>query len=409
MASKFVPKQSRFSVERDSDSVPVPLLEPVDPDLLAQDLMKIIKEYAVLNDHQALLVGLWVTLSWCYQEFDRCPLLLINAPERACGKSQLLKIIGKLVSRPQEIANITVAGMFRTIESDGRTLLIDEADTFMEGKTELAGVINAGYDRGGDVIRMETVGKELVQKSYRVYGPKAIAGISLERHLPPTTISRGIQIVMKRKMRKEVVKRLRYLPQEVTEGLRSRLNRFVEDHREDFSRELDLSEQMRLSEELGDREQDNAEPLLVIARCLGDAWYERAKEAVLWLSAQTAEPKSESSLLLEDQRTVLADYDAHARYIASATLVQLLVENPEMDWDQYNNGRPITPRQLARLLSAYGIAPKTVRMKNGTTPKGYELRHFKEAFARYLPDEPPASTDDGAPAGPVDPPPEPDF
>ena len=63
MASKFVPKQSRFSVERDSDSVPVPLLEPVDPDLLAQDLMKIIKEYAVLNDHQALLVGLWVTLS----------------------------------------------------------------------------------------------------------------------------------------------------------------------------------------------------------------------------------------------------------------------------------------------------------------------------------------------------------
>lgn len=37
-------------------------------------------------------------------------------------------------------------------------------------------------------------------------------------------------------------------------------------------------------------------------------------------------------------------------------------------------------------MAAYGIKPKTVRMSATNTPKGYEVRDFQDAFARYLPE-----------------------
>ena len=37
-------------------------------------------------------------------------------------------------------------------------------------------------------------------------------------------------------------------------------------------------------------------------------------------------------------------------------------------------------------MGAYGVKPKTVRMKSNYTPKGYEVRDFEDAFARYLPE-----------------------
>jgi putative DNA primase/helicase len=39
-------------------------------------------------------------------------------------------------------------------------------------------------------------------------------------------------------------------------------------------------------------------------------------------------------------------------------------------------------------MSAYGIKTKTVRMNVDYTPKGYEVRDFADAFARYLPELP---------------------
>ena len=61
------------------------------------------------------------------------------------------------------------------------------------------------------------------------------------------------------------------------------------------------------------------------------------------------------------------------------------MDDEENSWATYNRGKPLTPRQLAKLLAPYGIKPKTVRV-NGRTPKGYDKSQFVDAFARYLPD-----------------------
>ena len=154
-------------------NTPVPLFSPVDPDALMKDLIHSIKIYVVVSDDTALAIALWCILTWCYELFPRCPLLLINAPERECGKTQLLKVVEFLVHAPLETTNITLAALFRVVANYGPTLLIDEADTFMEGKGELAGIVNKGYERGGVVLRIESDGKDLVERAYLVYGPKA--------------------------------------------------------------------------------------------------------------------------------------------------------------------------------------------------------------------------------------------
>ena len=53
-------------------------------------------------------------------------------------------------------------------------------------------------------------------------------------------------------------------------------------------------------------------------------------------------------------------------------------------WPEWRQGKPITPRQLARQLEAFSIRPGTIRTESGT-PKGYKKEAFKDAWSRYLP------------------------
>lgn len=359
-------------------NAPIPLSAPVDRVALMGDLTVNIKKHVVLSDHAALAVALWIVNSWCYPCFSRCPLLLINAPERECGKTQLLKVVEMLVRRPLQTANITMAALFRVINTYQPTLLIDEADTFMDGKNEMAGILNNGYERGGFVLRVEPDDKELKVCEYKVHGPKAMAGITLERHLQGATMSRGIQVPLKRKTKEDHVDRLRSADPAVFENLRARISRFVQDHKETLRKGWD-----ELPEQLSDRQQDNWESLLAIANCFGPECYAKAWEAALALSAETAPPKSSSNQLLEDIRTVLPGYEG--RYIPSVDLLEKLISHADMVWSTYNRGQPISSYQLSKFLSAYGIKSKTVRMKADYTPKGYEVREFEDAFARYLP------------------------
>ena len=230
-------------------------------------------------------------------------------------------------------------------------------------------------------MRVEAVGKELVERAYVVYGPKVMAGIMLERHLPSATMSRGIQIPMRRKTKGDNVQRLRSADPEVFRGLRSRILKFVIDYKDALAKGWD-----EMPQELSDRQQDNWEPLLAIAKCLGEEWYQKACEAALKNCEETAPPKSSSNQLLEDIREVLSGYAD--KYIPSADLLQKLHEDDDMGWNTYNHGKPLAARQLAKFMSAYGIKTKTVRMNVDYTPKGYEVRDFADAFARYLPELP---------------------
>src|SRR5207249_4485289 len=78
---------------------------------------------------------------------DTCAYVGIESPEKRCGKTTLLGILGKLVNRPVMAANISSPAFFRVIQEMQPTLLIDEADTFLRRKSDLRGILNAGNSR----------------------------------------------------------------------------------------------------------------------------------------------------------------------------------------------------------------------------------------------------------------------
>jgi putative DNA primase/helicase len=115
------------------------------------------------------------------------------------------------------------------MERWGPTLLIDEADTFIRENRELKGIINAGHTRANAYV-LRTVGDNHEPKRFTVWGAKAMAGISLEKHLPDSTMSRAVVFNLRRKLPHESVTRLRHAKAGVFEHITSKLARFAGDH-----------------------------------------------------------------------------------------------------------------------------------------------------------------------------------
>lgn len=355
-----------------------PYPDPIDPAQVLDEVVDIILRYVVMDREQADASALWITMTWFIDDVEVAPLLIITAPERACGKSQLLTIVGYLAARPLSVANSTASFLFRAITVWRPTLLIDEADQFMRENEELKGLVNAGHTRANAFVgRTVSVGDGYEPRIFDVWGAKAFAGIALEKHLPDATISRGPLISLRRKMPHEKVERLRHADKATFAVTASKLARFADDY----------SQQVRLArpvapEALSDRQQDNWEPLLAIAQCAGPEWVARATKAALALSSTAETSVSTGNELLADIQYVFEQ--KHAFKISTVDLIQALVADEEKAWATYNRGKPLSPRQLAKQLAAYGIQPKTVRLTGKHTPKGYDADQFADAFARYL-------------------------
>ncbi len=355
--------------------------ELVNPGELLDEIVTIIRTYVVMDKEQADAAALWIAMTWFINDIQVAPLAILTAPEKSCGKSQLLTVFGYLVARPLSAANSSASFIFRVIEKSCPTLLIDEADTFLRENGELKGIINAGHTRAQAFVgRTEADGKGGFEpKLFNVWCAKAFAGIGMERHLPPATISRAIMITLRRKMPHESVSRLRHADRSSFEGAASRLANFGKNYAVQIR-----NARPELPDDLSDRAQDNWEPLLAIAELAGPAWLARAKAAALKLSKSEDDAVSTGNELLADIQDVF--WAKKVKKICTADLIQALVSDPDTPWGTYNRGKPLTPRQLAKMLTAYDIRikSKTVRMGPHDTPKGYELDQFSDAFARYL-------------------------
>lgn len=355
----------------------VPWSEAIDPATLFDEIHDVILRYVVMEPEQAVTVTLWTILTWLVDEVDVLPLLIFNAPEKECGKSQGLTLVGKLAARPLSVANSTPSFVFRSIAHWKPTLLIDEADTFSKNNDDLKGLINAGHTRSNAYVgRTVAVGDGHEPVLFIVWCAKCFAGIKMQNHFPAATMSRSHVINMRRKLPHEKVERLRTAPTELFEILSAKLARFATDYAEQVQGARPL-----LPEELGDRQQDNWEPLLAIAQCAGADWLQRATQAALAMSKPDDVTEGGSNELLADIQEIFQQKRTFK--ISTVDLIEALVNDLEKAWATYNRGKPLTPRQLAKQLAAYGITPKTVRMAHGT-PKGYDAEQFADAFARYL-------------------------
>ena len=131
---------------------------------------------------------------------------------------------------------------------------------------------------------------------------------------------------------------------------------------------------------------------LAIADYAGGHWPETARATALKLSGVSNEALSVSAELLADIRDIF-EWRAGDK-IPTADLLAMLNADEEKPWATYSRGRPLTARNLAKLLGEYGIRPHNVWMGPCASPKGYSRDQFQDTFARYLPEKAPDSAAD---------------
>jgi hypothetical protein len=219
-----------------------PCAEAVDGAALLDQLRDIFLRYVVLPKWSAETLALWTLHTYAFHYRDVSTYIGLESPEKRCGKTTLLTVLSELVSRPVVAANISSPALFRVIEEVRPTLLIDEADTFLQGNDELRGILNSGYTRKtAYVVRVANKASEKTADAgvsaattsgptrlarFSCWCPKIMAAIG---QLPETLSDRCIVLKMQRKTPKETCERLKQL-----DGLplRQQCVRFVQDHAE---------------------------------------------------------------------------------------------------------------------------------------------------------------------------------
>lgn len=355
---------------------PEPWGEPVRGGELLDAIEETFRRYAVLPAFAPVALTLWVahTYSW-KAAADFCPRLAITGPTKRCGKTRVLEILAGLVARALPTANVTAAAVFRAVELLGPTLLVDEGDTFLADSEALRGLLNAGQRRGGRVLR--AVGEDFEPRTFSVFGPVAIAAIG---ELPDTVRDRSILIPMRRRANAETVARMRVRSFiEETAPLRRKLARWTFDNEAAI-----VGAQPASPDGLDDRAADGWEPLLAIADAVGGPWPERAREAAVALSAGRVEADGSTGvLLLRDIRALFGVRQLDR--LPSDEIAKALGAMDERPWSEWGEARrPITPYGIARLLKPFGVLPRSIRLPDGHTPKGYLREDFEDAWGRYV-------------------------
>lgn len=318
-------------------------------------------------------LALWCFHTHVFDAFLCTPRLNLRSPEKGCGKSTALDLVALFVPKPLKTENISVAPLFRVVEMDAPTLLVDEADSFLKGNEELRGLLNAGHRRGGQVLRC--VGDNHEVRAFNVFAPVVLAGIG---QLPPTLHDRSVVIPLVRAKPGEILVRFDSRRTQREGELCRKVARWSVDNRA----QIEASDPT-LPEGCHNRPADNWRPLFALAEVAGGQWPDRARQALAALeSGADLAAHGRGVQLLADLRDMFAATPEIR--LSSQRICEALAQREDRPWPEVRDGRPISPVQLAKLLKPFGVSPRDIRLGLEVL-KGYYAEDFADAFARYLP------------------------
>jgi hypothetical protein len=346
-----------------------PWPEPVRFLDVLEEVQEVLKRFIIMDDDHYATITLWIVASWYYKDYDIFPYLTISSPEKRCGKSLTLRVISKMVDRPFPAANISPAGLFRTCEEYGPTLLIDEGDTFLKNNSDMLNILNAGHSSEFPAVRVEKINEKFVTQTFAVYCPKVIAVIG---KLPDTLIDRSIIIPLQRKNAYEKVDKLNRQEKKYFDQLKRKISRVYNDFTLDDGKDLDSD---------NDREIDNWFPLLSVADTAGGHWPKTARGAAKKIGSEVDEDSYRIMLLEDFKNVIFIDGIDKESTEEIKNKLHALDERP---WLAYGRkSKPISAIQIARLLKPFGIYSDTIRFDE-SLKKGYWKKHFIDAWNRYL-------------------------
>ena len=306
------------------------------------------------------------------------PILALTSAVKQSGKTRVLDVLEFIVRAPWRITRPSEAVLFRKIDKDHPTVLLDEIDAIFgdrTGNTEgIRSLFNSGNRRGTKVPRNVAQGKGFTFVEFDVFCPKATAGIG---GLPDTILDRAIVIQMQRRTRGEPVEKLRERTARAAgTPLRDALAYHV-GQIEDFTVSDDA-----LPAELDDRAQDGWEALIAIADAAGDDWSTRARRAAVAIFGSRSSSDDNLGLrLLADCREVFGG--AIEDFLPTKELRAALIALDQSAWVDIR-GREVTAHHIGKLLGAFGIESKRDRVAGKGNPiRGYFRTQFVDAWERY--------------------------
>jgi putative DNA primase/helicase len=309
-------------------------------------------------------MALWAVQSHMMDHSDVAPRLALSSPVPECGKTTVLDMLKNVCANPLATSNLTPATIFRTIAKSQRTLLIDEADTFMDEKSELTGIINSGHTRAtATVMRCGPAAQGYSPEEFSTFSAIAIARIG---ELPRALESRSIVIRMQRAKPDQKLERIKPQHRAHLTSLHDRIRAWAQSAGSSLR-----SSDPQMPDAFDNRLADNWRMLFAIADQAGGAWPQRARAAALKLSGNL--DRSSGEKLLAAIRQAFDE-----KKVAKVSSQELIGHQALEDALGYTP----TQNSLAAALKPFGIAPKVMRIGN-STPRGYERQQFEDAWARY--------------------------
>jgi hypothetical protein len=346
--------------------------DPVDGAKLLDDIERFLRRFIFLpKRHQYSAIALWALYTHVYDAFDHAPRLFLWSPVPGNGKSTLLRILNGIVRNGHLELNPTEAGLFRNIDMNHPTILLDEADKYLvQNSNGVSAVLNGGHMQGVSVTRNIEADGGYRPVPYNLFGPIAYAmkGAKPKDDL----LDRSITIHMQKAPKGVGLSKFKIaVERPALETLRKRAEAWAK-----ANLEAVIDAEPTMPPGFHNRIADNWYPLFAVAHVAGDAWPRYAAWA-----AQTIEenngPRDSGLMLLGNIRQIFEE--AEAPFLLSQALCESLNANEEWAW-----GRdPITPHRLASMLKAFGIRPEKRHLPDGKQARGYRVQAFKDAWELY--------------------------
>ena len=365
---------------------------PLNPVRLIDELEKYYADRRVLPQGAALIEALFAMNTHTFEVFDTTPYLLYDSATGGCGKTTTLERHEHVCARAYFGVDPTPAVLYRRIDRDRPTWLLDEAKILQiqgENAQQLLALFDAGYKRGASVSRCEDHGDSI--RDFQVFCPKALARIG---PFKGTLLDRGIPIHI------EKARGLRQRRRSVLVKQAAPLKKKLEAYGLQYRARL---EELYLAEpddgywpEISGREAEVWGPLLIHARLAGPAIEKRAIETALHFSGQKAELAVAEDWDLTRAKEALEVLGTLSDDSFSPRNIFPQLEEKEV-WGTYlaepkSDKARVT--SIGVFLRKFHIAPQG-RTTAGTS---YSRLMAMAALERHMPEQPPKRTNPGADA-----------
>lgn len=377
-----------------------------------------LQRYLVATEAELATCVLWAAHAHLVNnhtvKLPRSPRLKLESRLAGSGKTTAAEAVSAMCPRPEFMSSYTASSVFRMLQEELPTLVLDEADRSIHQDGEIVTILNAGYRRSTATIRrtVETPDGGFRSEKFNTFCPVIIAGIDTA---PPTIQERAIRIMLRRAQAGEVAEHLRDGSSPALLTVRAHLAAWAAAQVE-FT-EPPLPEWLRGQPS---RTADNWCLFLGIAEQAGGRWPDLLRQAAIAELTGEREPSLVERLLtsikncFDVQPVAVHANSGQERHFApddrervqTTTLLAFLIAEPGEEWDVANRGRTVTEyflkTKLRGLLSPPGSSRWHTRQGDRRIDhRGYERHQFLDAWSRYLPPPPPDPSDISAPSDPL--------